>query len=74
LFATWTKRKGLTLALLCVPTIAGVIMLLVIKHTAANRGPLLVGYYLVRISLPSLPAIHKYHTQASLALSSLFPV
>lgn len=46
-FATWNKRKGPALALLCIPPIAGIVMLLCIKHTAANRGPLLVGYYLV---------------------------
>ena len=46
-FATWTKRKGPALALLCIPPIAGIVMLLCIKHTAENRGPLLVGYYLV---------------------------
>jgi len=49
-FATWTKRKGPALAMLCVPPIAGCVMLLCIAHTKANRGPLLVGYYLVRYS------------------------
>jgi hypothetical protein len=46
-FATRTKRKGPALALLCIPPIAGIVMLLCIKHTAANKGSLLVGYYLV---------------------------
>jgi hypothetical protein len=46
-FSTWTKRKGPALVLLCIPPIAGIVMLLCIKHTTGNRGPLLVGYYLV---------------------------
>ena len=48
-FATWTKRKGPALALLCIPPIIGCVMLLTISHTKAHRGPLLVGYYLVGI-------------------------
>jgi hypothetical protein len=54
-FATWTKRKGPALALLCIPPIAGCIMLLVIEHTKSNRGPLLVGYYLVHLHFRSKP-------------------
>jgi hypothetical protein len=46
-FATYTKRKGPALALLCIPPIIGCVMLLTLKHTVGNRGPLLVGYYLV---------------------------
>lgn len=46
-FATWTKKKGPALALLCIPPIVGTVMLLCLDHTIANRGPLLVGYYLV---------------------------
>jgi hypothetical protein len=46
-FATWTKKKGPALALLCIPPIIGCVMLLSIEHTAAHRGPLLVAYYLV---------------------------
>jgi len=46
-FATWTKKKGPALALLCIPPIAGCVMLLNIDHTPNHRGPLLVGYYLV---------------------------
>lgn len=50
-FATWTKRKGPALTLLCIPPIVGCVILLVLEHTTSNRGPLLVGYYLVRLSL-----------------------
>jgi hypothetical protein len=46
--ATYTKRKGPALILLCVPPIAGIVMLLCIPHTAKDRAALLVGYYLVR--------------------------
>jgi len=45
--ATYTKKKGPALALLCLPPIAGIVMLLCISHTPAHRGPLLVGYYLI---------------------------
>jgi hypothetical protein len=45
--ATYLKRKGPVLALLCIPPIAGCVMLLCIKHEQAHRGPLLAGYYLV---------------------------
>jgi hypothetical protein len=46
-FATWTKKKGPALAMLCIPPIVGTVMLLTIERTAANKGPLLVGYYLI---------------------------
>jgi len=48
-FATYTKRKGPALALLCLPPIAGCVMLLKISHEASHRGALLVGYYLVSL-------------------------
>lgn len=41
------KLKGPVLMLLSVPPIIGCVMLLIIAHDAAHRGPLLVGYYLV---------------------------
>lgn len=46
-FATWTKRKGPALALLCIPPIIGCVMLLKIDHTPDHKGPLLAAYYLV---------------------------
>lgn len=45
--ATWTKKKGPAIALLCVPPIIGCVMLLVLPHTAASRGPQLAGYYFI---------------------------
>jgi hypothetical protein len=46
-FATWTKKKGPALALLCIPPIIGCVMLLKIDHIPSNKGPLLAAYYLV---------------------------
>lgn len=45
--ATKLGSKGLVIALLCIPTIAGLIVLLKIPHTPGNRGILLTGWYLV---------------------------
>jgi hypothetical protein len=56
-FATWTKKKGPALILLCIPPIIGCVMLLTIEHTAAHRGPLLVAYYLVCVYASS-PVSH----------------
>lgn len=47
--ATVWKMKGPVLALLCLPPIAGCVMLLQITHDNAHKGPLLAGYYIVRI-------------------------
>ncbi len=41
------KKKGPVLILLCIPPIIGATVLLCLDHTASNRGPLLVAYYLV---------------------------
>lgn len=62
-FATWTKRKGPPLALLCIPPIVGCIMLLVIEHTTSNRGPLLVGYYLISFYPGISPLIFSWSSQ-----------
>src|SRR5436190_399339 len=53
-FATYTKKKGPALALLCIPPIIGCVMLLTISHTPSYRAPLLVGYYLVLYLFPIL--------------------
>lgn len=55
-FATWTRKKGPALALLCLPPIIGCSMLLTITHTVAHRGPLLLGYYLISF----YPGISEY--------------
>lgn len=46
--ATVLKMKGPVIVLLCLPSIAGCVMLLRIAHDAAHKGPLLAGYYIVR--------------------------
>ncbi|KAJ5477111.1 hypothetical protein N7539_007255 [Penicillium diatomitis] len=58
--ATHWKRKGPVLALLCLPPIAGCVMLLQIAHDAAHRGPLLVGYYLVSVYPGITPLIYSW--------------
>lgn len=49
--ATVWKMKGPVLALLCLPPIAGCVMLLQITHVDAHKGPLLAAYYIVSIKL-----------------------
>lgn len=43
------KLKAPVLMFLSIPPIIGCVMLLVLSHDAAHKGPLLVGYYLVSI-------------------------
>jgi hypothetical protein len=45
--ATWQRKKGPALALLCIPPIIGCVMLLKIDHIPSHKGPLLAAYYLV---------------------------
>ena len=45
--ATYWNRKGIVLALLCVPPIIGCIILLALPHVPAHKGALLTGYYLI---------------------------
>ena len=47
--ATYLKKKGPVLALLCIPPIVGCVILLCLEHTKSNRGPLLAGYYLISV-------------------------
>lgn len=54
--ATVWKMKSPVLALLCLPPIAGCVMLLRIPHDDAHKGPLLVGYYIVSECLAPLLA------------------
>lgn len=48
--ATRYKTKGGVIALLCLPAIAGCVMLLEIPRGDAHKGPLLAGYYIVSMS------------------------
>lgn len=56
-FATWTKKKGPALALLCIPPIIGTLMLLVLPATPGNRGAQLAGYYFISF----YPGICTFH-------------
>jgi hypothetical protein len=60
--ATWTKKKGPAIALLCVPPIIGCVMLLVLPPTAASRGPQLAGYYFISF----YPGICKSYSMLNL--------
>ncbi|KAE8442478.1 hypothetical protein EG329_003321 [Mollisiaceae sp. DMI_Dod_QoI] len=62
-FATWTKKKGPALVLLCIPPIVGIVMLLCLAHDKANRGPLLVGYYLISFYPGISPLIYSWSSQ-----------
>lgn len=48
--ATFLMMKGPVIALLCLPAIAGCVMLLVIPHDGQHNGALLAGYYIVSCS------------------------
>ncbi|KAH8657180.1 MFS transporter [Tricladium varicosporioides] len=61
--ATYTKRKGPVLALLCIPPIIGCVILLCIPHAKAHKGPLLVGYYLISVYPGISPLIYSWSSQ-----------
>lgn len=52
--ATYTRKKGPVIAALCIPPIAGIIMLLKIDYKPSNRGALLAGYYLVSVGFQAV--------------------
>ncbi|KAJ5157400.1 uncharacterized protein N7482_008500 [Penicillium canariense] len=58
--ATYWKMKGPVLALLCLPPIAGCVMLLRIAHDASHKGPLLAGYYLISVYPGITPLIYSW--------------
>ncbi|KAJ5257130.1 hypothetical protein N7478_013234 [Penicillium angulare] len=58
--ATVWKKKGPVLALLCLPPIAGCVMLLKIPHDDAHKGPLLVGYYIISVYPGITPLIYSW--------------
>ena len=61
--ATKLKKKGPVLILLCIPTIAGAVILLCIEHVAKNRAVLLAGYYLVSFYPGITPLIYSWSGQ-----------
>ncbi|KAJ5679072.1 hypothetical protein N7462_007316 [Penicillium macrosclerotiorum] len=58
--ATVWKMKGPVLALLCLPPIAGCVMLLRIAHDDAHKAPLLVGYYIISVYPGITPLIYSW--------------
>jgi hypothetical protein len=61
--ATIWKKKSLLLVALCIPPIVGCVMLLVVDHTAANRGILLAGYYIISVYPAITPLIYSWSAQ-----------
>ncbi|GES60726.1 MFS transporter [Aspergillus terreus] len=59
-FATYIKMKGPVIALLCLPAIAGCVMLLQIPHDGAHKGALLAGYYIISVYPGITPLIYSW--------------
>ncbi|PYH41528.1 putative MFS transporter [Aspergillus saccharolyticus JOP 1030-1] len=58
--ATVLKMKGPVIALLCLPAIAGCVMLLLIPHDGQHNGALLAGYYIVSVYPGITPLIYSW--------------
>ncbi|KAL4995953.1 major facilitator superfamily domain-containing protein [Aspergillus recurvatus] len=58
--ATRYKTKGAVIALLCLPAIAGCVMLLEIPRGDAHKGPLLAGYYIISVYPGITPMIYSW--------------
>ncbi|KAI4692535.1 hypothetical protein J4E81_006950 [Alternaria sp. BMP 2799] len=61
--ATWLKRKSPVLILLCIPPIAGIVILMVVGRGDSNRGVLLLGYYLTSFYPGISPLIYSWSGQ-----------
>lgn len=61
--ATRLKKKSPVLILLCLPPIAGIIILMVVDHTKNHRAVLLVGYYLISFYPGISPLIYSWSAQ-----------
>lgn len=58
--ATHYKAKSPILALLCLPPIAGLVMMLNIRYDKSNRGALLAAYYLTSFYPAISPLIYSW--------------
>ncbi|KAL4877377.1 major facilitator superfamily domain-containing protein [Aspergillus karnatakaensis] len=58
--ATRYKTKGGVVALLCLPAIAGCVMLLEIPRGDSHKGPLLAGYYIISVYPAITPMIYSW--------------
>jgi hypothetical protein len=61
--ATYLKRKGPVLILLCIPPIIGISILLATEYTKAHRGRLLFGYYMTSFYPGITPLIYSWSGQ-----------
>ncbi|KAI1660405.1 MFS general substrate transporter [Daldinia decipiens] len=57
------KMKGPVIAALCLPPIAGCVMLMVLPRDASHRASLLVGYYLISVYPGITPLIYSWASQ-----------
>ncbi|KAI6081341.1 MFS general substrate transporter [Hypoxylon rubiginosum] len=57
------KMKGPVIAVLCLPPIAGCVMLMVLPRDASERAALLVGYYLISVYPGITPLIYSWASQ-----------
>lgn len=58
--ATKTGKKSPVLVALCLPAVAGCVMLLHLPRGAAHRGPLLAAYYLISVYPGITPLIYSW--------------
>ncbi|PYH71469.1 putative MFS transporter [Aspergillus vadensis CBS 113365] len=58
--ATKLQMKGPVIALLCLPAIAGCVMLLQIPHDGNHNGALLAGYYIISVYPGITPLIYSW--------------
>ncbi|KAB8070925.1 major facilitator superfamily domain-containing protein [Aspergillus leporis] len=58
--ATAWKMKGPVIALLCLPAIAGCVMLLELPRDGSNNGALLAGYYIISVYPGITPMIYSW--------------
>ncbi|KAI1804457.1 MFS general substrate transporter [Daldinia bambusicola] len=57
------KKKGPVIAALCLPPIAGCVMLMKLPRDASHRAPLLAGYYLISVYPGITPLIYSWASQ-----------
>lgn len=61
--ATHIKSKGIVIAILTLPCIAGAAALPALPRGGAHKGPLLVAYYLTSFLAGVTPLIYTWHIQ-----------
>jgi len=61
--ATRLRKKGPVIALLCLPPMAGCVVLMAVPHTADHKAGLLLGYYLISVYPGITPLIYSWSSQ-----------